>query len=88
MTKRGASPFIPPQEEGLLVDREEEIATVQLLNSPPRKRSRKLEKPEVMRVSQFHPSEIDHDLDYYLADGSCIILVESTLFNVSELISL
>jgi len=81
-----APPFIPPHEEGLLVDREEEIATAQLLNSPPRKRSRKLEKPEVIRVSQCHPSEIVRDVDYYLSDGSCIILVENTLFNVHRTI--
>jgi hypothetical protein len=83
MTKLDAPPFIPPQE----VDREEEIATAQLLNSPPRKRSRKLDKSEVTRVSQCHPA-IVHDEDYYLSDGNCIILVENTLFNVSVPVSL
>jgi hypothetical protein len=34
-------------------------------------------------VPQREASQVDHDEDYYLSDGSCIILVENALFNVS-----
>lgn len=35
-----------------------------------------------MKTPPSQSSEIVRDEDYYLSDGSCIILVESTLFNV------
>lgn len=74
--------FIPPDDEGIL---DEEVATAQLLHSPPRKRSRNfLETEETsMKTPPRHPSEIVRDEEYYLSDGSCILLVENTLFNVS-----
>ncbi len=77
MTELDTPLFIPPDDEGIL----EEVATAQLLQSPPRKRSRNLlEIEEIMMKAP--PSRDD---DYYLYDGSCIILVENTLFNVSPL---
>ena len=85
MTELDTPIFIPPVDEGLLVD-SEEIATARLLHSPPRKRSRNLfEKSEVMKVPlpPREASQIVRDEMYYLSDGSCIILVENTLFNVS-----
>jgi len=85
MTELDTPLFIPPVDEELLVG-SEEVATAQLLHSPPRKRSRNLfEKSEVMKapVPQREVSEVVRDEDYYLSDGSCIILVENTLFNVS-----
>jgi hypothetical protein len=88
MTELDPPLFIPPEDEGFLVDREEEVATAELLHSPPRKRSRNaLEKPEVMKIPQLQASEVARDEDYYLSDGSCIILVENTLFNVSLLMA-
>jgi hypothetical protein len=87
MTELDTPLFIPPEDEGFLVDSEEEVATARLLHSPPRKRSRNLfEKPELMRVSKHELSEIVRDEDYYLSDGSCIVLVGNTLFNVSPLV--
>ena len=84
MTEFDAPLFIPPEDEGFLADREEEVATAQLLHSPPRKRLRNLfEKPEIMKLPHCQASHIVRDDDYYLSDGSCIILVENTLFNVS-----
>ena len=87
MTELDTPLFIPPEDEGFPLYSEEdgsEVATSQLLHSPPRKRSRSLfEKPEVMKVPKCDASEIVRDEDYYLSDGSCIILVENTLFNVS-----
>src|SRR5579863_10319329 len=85
MTELDTPLFIPPEDEGLLVD-SGEVATARLLHSPPRKRSRNLfEKSEVMKVPvpQRDASQVVRDEDYYLSDGSCIILVENTLFNVS-----
>ena len=85
MTELDTPLFIPPEDEGLLVD-SGEVATAPLLHSPPRKRSRNLfEKSEVMKVPvpQREVSQVVRDEDYYLSDGSCIILVENTLFNVS-----
>ena len=88
MTELDTPLFIPPEDEGFLVqeDSEEGIAAAQLLHSPPRKRSRNIfEKPEPMKIPQCQGSEIVRDEDYYLSDGSCIILVENTLFNVDTL---
>lgn len=90
MTELDTPLFIPPEDEGFPLYSEEdgsEVATSQLLHSPPRKRSRNLfEKPEVMKVPKCDASEIVRDEDYYLSDGSCIILVENTLFNVSPFV--
>src|SRR6266702_485948 len=79
MTELDTPLFIPPDGE--------EVATAQLLHSPPRKRSRNfLEIEETsMKALPRYPPEIVRDEDYYLSDGSCIILVENTLFNVSPL---
>jgi hypothetical protein len=88
MTELDTPLFIPPEDEGFLVkqDSEEGVAAAQLLHSPPRKRSRNLfEIPESMKILQRQGSEIVRDEDYYLSDGSCIILVENTLFNVASL---
>ncbi|KAI9430552.1 hypothetical protein H4582DRAFT_2016394 [Lactarius indigo] len=76
MQKLDTPLFIPPDDE--------EVAKAQLLHSPPRKRSRNLfEREETnMKTLPTHPPEIVRDEDYYLSDGSCIILVENTLFNV------
>jgi hypothetical protein len=85
MTELDTPLFIPPVDEELLVD-SEEVATARLLHSPPRKRSRNLfEKSELMKVPipQREASQIVRDEEFYLSDGSCIILVENTLFNVS-----
>jgi hypothetical protein len=85
MTELDIPLFIPPVDEGLIADREE-VATGQLLHSPPRKRPRNLlERAESIKPLQRQALEIVHDEDYYLSDGSCIILVENTLFNVSPL---
>jgi hypothetical protein len=88
MTELDTPLFIPPEDEGFLVHQDsEEVAAAQLLHSPPRKRSRNLfEKPESMKIPQRQGSEIVRDEDYYLSDGSCIMLVENTLFNVAPLI--
>ena len=86
MTELDTPLFIPPEDEGFLVhqDSEEGVAVAQLLHSPPRKRARNLfEKPEDMNVPQCQGSEIVRDEDYYFSDGSCIIMVKNTLFNVS-----
>lgn len=83
MTELESPLFIPPDDEGII---EEEVTTAQLLQSPPRKRSRNLleiEEPS-MKNTPHQPLEIVRDKDYYLSDGSCIILVENTLFNVSS----
>ena len=82
MTELDTPLFIPPDDEGII---EEEVATAQLLHLPPRKRSRNLLETEEasMKAPPRQPSEIFRDEDYYLSDGSCILLVESTLFNVS-----
>jgi hypothetical protein len=82
MTELDTPLFIPPDDEGIL---EEEVATAQLLHSPPRKRSRNLFEIEEtsMKNPPRQPSEIVHDEEYYLSDGSCILLVENILFNVS-----
>ncbi|KAI0247455.1 hypothetical protein BJV78DRAFT_1276894 [Lactifluus subvellereus] len=83
MTALDTPLFIPPVDEVLIADREEEVATTHLLHSPPRKRRRNLlEGAEAIKPPQRQASEIVHDEDYYLSDGSCIILVENTLFNV------
>jgi hypothetical protein len=90
MTELDTPLFIPPEDEGFLVqeDSKEGITAARLLHSPPRKRSRNLfEKPESMKIPQCQGSEIVRDEDYYLSDGSCIILVENTLFNVGPLFS-
>lgn len=88
MTELDSPLFIPPKDEGLPLNGEEdEVATSQLLHSPPRKRSRNLfETPEAMKLPNRETSEIVRDEDYYFSDGSCIILVENTLFNVSPLV--
>ena len=88
MTELDSPLFIPPEDEGFPLNGEEdEVATSRLLHSPPRKRSRNLfEKPEVMKLPKCDASEIVRDEDYYFSDGSCIILVENTLFNVSPLV--
>jgi hypothetical protein len=88
MTQLDSPLFIPPKDEGIPLNGEEdEVATSQLLPSPPRKRPRNLfEKPEAVKVPNRQTSEIVRDEDYYLSDGSCIILVENTLFNVSPLV--
>jgi hypothetical protein len=86
MTEPDTPLFIPPEDEGFFVkqDLEEGVSAAQLLHSPPRKRARNLfEKAEFMKIPQCQGSEIVRDEDYYLSDGSCIILVENTLFNVS-----
>ncbi|KAF8466531.1 hypothetical protein DFH94DRAFT_780310 [Russula ochroleuca] len=85
MTEPDTPLFIPPEDEGFFVkqDLEEGVSAAQLLHSPPRKRARNLfEKAEFMKIPQCQGSEIVRDEDYYLSDGSCIILVENTLFNV------
>lgn len=84
MTELDTPLFIPPEDEGFPLNGEEdEAATSRLLHSPPRKRSRNLfENPEVMKLPKCDTSEIVRDEDYYFSDGSCIILVEDTLFNV------
>lgn len=90
MTELDIPLFIPPEDEGFLVqqDSEEGVAAAQLLHSPPRKRARNLfEKPEDMKIPQCQGLEVIHDEDYYFSDGSCIIMVENTLFNVSLLLS-
>ncbi|KAH9053956.1 hypothetical protein EDB83DRAFT_2393068 [Lactarius deliciosus] len=76
MTELDTPLFIPPDDE--------EVARAQLLYSPPRKRSRNLLEIEEtdMKAPPIHHPEIVRDEDYYLSDGSCIILVENTLFNV------
>jgi hypothetical protein len=89
MTELDTPLFIPPEDEGFFLkqDLEEGVPTTQLLHSPPRKRSRNLfEKSEFMKIPQCQGSQIVRDEDYYLSDGSCIILVEDTLFNVRPLI--
>ncbi len=89
MTELDTPLFIPPEDEGFLVQQDsgEGVAAAQLLHSPPRKRSRNLfEKPEDMKIPQCQGLEVARDEDYYFSDGSCIILVENTLFNVSLLI--
>jgi hypothetical protein len=86
MTELDTPLFIPPADEALKADREEEAATAQLLHSPPRKRSRNIfERAESIRPPQRQPPGVVRDEDYYLSDGSCIILVENTLFNVNPL---
>jgi hypothetical protein len=90
MTELDAPLFIPPEDEGLIVqqDSEEGVAAAQLLHSPPRKRSRNVfEKPENMKIPQCQGLQIVRDEDYYFSDGSCIILVENTLFNVNTYFS-
>jgi hypothetical protein len=89
MTELDDPLFIPPEDEGFLVQQDSEVgfAAAQLLHSPPRKRSRNLfEKPESMKIPQRQASEIVRDEDYYFSDGSCIILVENTLFNAGPVI--
>jgi hypothetical protein len=91
MTELDTPLFIPPEDEGLLLQQvsEEGIAAAQLLHSPPRKRVRNLfEKQEDMRIPQCQGLEVVRDDDYYFSDGSCIIMVENTLFNVSLLFPL
>jgi hypothetical protein len=86
MTELDTPLFIPPVDEGLIVDRKDDVGTAQLLHSPPRKRPRNvLERAEDIKPPQREALEIVRDEDYYLSDGSCIILVENTLFNVSTL---
>jgi hypothetical protein len=87
MTELDTPLFIPPEDEGFIVQ-QEGVAAAQPLNSPPRKRARNLfEKPEDMKIPQSQGLEVVRDEDYYFSDGSCIILVGSTLFNVSLLFS-
>jgi hypothetical protein len=87
MTELDTPLFIPPVDEGLIGDRKDDVAMAQLLHSPPRKRPRNvLERAEdIAKLPQRQALEIVRDEDYYLSDGSCIILVENTLFNVSTL---
>jgi hypothetical protein len=90
MTELDTPLFIPPEDEGfsLQQDSEEGIAAAQLLHSPPRKRARNLfEKQEDMKIPQCQGLEVARDDDYYFSDGSCIIMVENILFNVSLLFS-
>ena len=85
MTELDPPLFIPPEDEGFLVQ-QEGVPAAQLLHSPPRKRARNLfEKPEDMKVPQCQGLEVVRDDDYYFSDGSCIVMVENTLFNVSLL---
>ncbi|KAF8491143.1 hypothetical protein F5888DRAFT_1737069 [Russula emetica] len=89
MTELDTPLFIPPEDEGFLVqqDSEEGVAAAQLLHSPPRKRARNFfEKPEDMKIPQCQGLEVVRDEDYYFSDGSCIIMVENTLFNVHRTI--
>jgi hypothetical protein len=88
MTELDPPLFIPPEDEGFLVkqDSEEGVAAAQLLHSPPRKRARNIfERSEDMKIPQCQGLEVVRDEDYYYSDGSCIIMVENTLFNVSLL---
>ena len=80
MTELDTPLFIPPDDEGII----EQVVAAALLHSPPRKRSRNLFEVEEtsMKTPPIQSSEIVRDEDYYLSDGSCIILVENTLFNV------
>lgn len=89
MTELDIPLFIPPEDEGFLVQQDsEDGAATQALHSPPRKRARNLfEKPEDIMIPQYHGLEVVRDEDYYFSDGSCIIMVENTLFNVSLLFS-
>ena len=89
MTELDTPLFIPPEDEGFLIQQgsEEGVAAAQL-HSPPRKRARNLfEKSEDMKIPQCQGLEVVRDEDYYFSDGSCIIMVENTLFNVSLLYS-
>ncbi|KAI0059575.1 hypothetical protein BV25DRAFT_1052911 [Artomyces pyxidatus] len=91
MSDTDIPPFIPPDEDVLLDDHDEEVATVHLLQSPPRKRARVHEedddmKPSPRSPSPRSPSEIVRDDTFYLSDGSCILLVQNTLFNVHRTI--
>lgn len=81
--------FIPPEDEGFLVqqDSEESVAAAQLLHSPPRKRARNLFEKQDMKVPQCQGLDVVRDEDYYFSDGSCTIMVENTLFNVGLLFS-
>jgi len=79
-------PFIPPETDDPVTDHAEEIATVQLLQlrTPPRKRARMGREDEEMK-SPPKSTEIVRDSDFYMVDGSCVLLVENTLFNVSHI---
>ncbi|KAA1475693.1 hypothetical protein DENSPDRAFT_867026 [Dentipellis sp. KUC8613] len=76
-------PFIPPDIDTSLEDEhDEEVTAVHLLESPPRKRPRVTEQSEDITMPLRSPTEITRDPEYYMSDGSCILLVDNTLFNV------
>ena len=80
------APFIPPgpdEDIHFIDDQQEEEATMSLLSIPPRKRAR-CENEQNNKVAHRSSSEVARDDDFYMSDGSCIILVENTLFNVSH----
>ncbi|KAI0314073.1 hypothetical protein OF83DRAFT_1138586 [Amylostereum chailletii] len=74
-------PFIPPDDD--LDDPAEEAATVHLLQPPPRKRARTREvEPKLEPPEENMSGQPVHDKEFYLSDGSCILQVGHTLFNV------
>ena len=80
------APFIPPgpdEDIHFIDDQQEEEATMSLLSIPPRKRAR-CENEHDSQVAYRSSSEVARDDEFYMSDGSCIILVENTLFNVSH----
>jgi len=84
-------PFIPPDDSDDDLAIEEVAASVApapalppvSLNSPPRKRQRtdSVDMKEE-RASPALTGPPQRDVDYYMADGSCVLMVENTLFNV------
>ncbi|KAI0040828.1 hypothetical protein FA95DRAFT_1549397 [Auriscalpium vulgare] len=79
-------PFIPPDEDVSFEeheDHEEAVVTGHLLENPPRKRPRLVEEDEDMKPpASPPPTTIVRDSEFYLSDGSCILLVQNVLFNV------
>ena len=78
-------PFLPPDDDS--DDYAEEAIAVSLIHSPPRKRPRTqaqdldVKKEEMQEEIQLTVEPV-RDSDYYLSDGSCILRVGNTLFNV------
>jgi hypothetical protein len=80
-------PFIPPDDSDDELDLQEVAAAVTFVHSPPRKRTRTLD-PADMDNAVTQAPVLDgppvRDANYYMSDGSCILLVENTLFNASD----
>ena len=88
-------PFVPSEDDTLATPEPDSDAEAQDSGSRLRKRLRRrssssstIDQPQSMLstpVPRPEPDEPQRDDQYYMCDGSCILRVGNTLFNVSRL---